>query len=263
MTELRSAIVSGGGGGIGSVVAHRLAELGYVVVVADANSEAAERVASALPVIDRGAHAAVSGDLTDVDVNRKAARAAAAMAPIGVLVNAVGISPKDNGRKRPFFDVSEDEWDTVMAVNVKAPFLLIKEAYEHMAQDGSASIVNILSITSKLGSGGLPGDVFPPFLPSSVAYGASKAALQNLTASLSRELSSRRIRVNGVAPGFVATAMTGGMPDAETIQMTTQVPMGRFGQPHEVTDAIEFLISDKASYITGTSLDVNGGWLTC
>ncbi len=150
-----------------------------------------------------------------------------------------------------------------MAVNVKAPLLLIQEAFELMPHDGTASIVNILSITSKLGTGGLPGDPFPPFLPSSIAYAASKAALQNLTASLSRELSSRKIRVNGVAPGFVATAMTGSIPDAETALMTSQVPMGRFAQPHEVGDAIEFLLSTKASYITGTSLDINGGWLTC
>ncbi|MGW1402958.1 SDR family NAD(P)-dependent oxidoreductase [Streptomyces sp. NPDC002405] len=264
MSTLQSAIVTGGGGGIGSVVARRLAELGYAVVVADAHAEAADRVAASLPAIQEGqVHPAVAGDLTTAEVNRTAVATAAGLAPIGVIVNAVGISPKEEGKKRPFFDVGEREWDLVMAVNVKAPFLLVKEAYERMAHDGSASIVNILSITSKLGTGGLPGDPFPPYLPSSVAYAASKAALQNLTASLARELVSRRIRVNGVAPGFVATTMTGGMPAAETDLMTGQVPMGRFGRPEEVADAIEFLISDKASYITGTSLDVNGGWLTC
>ncbi len=180
-----------------------------------------------------------------------------------VLINGVGISPKDNGRKRPFHEVSPEEWDTVMAVNVKAPLLAVQAAYAHMPAAGTASIVNILSIVSKWGTGGLPTDVFPPFLPSSVAYAASKGALQNLTASLSRELSSRRIRVNGVAPGFVQTQMTGGMPSAETQRMTDQIPMARFARPDEIADAIEFLISDKASYITGASLDVNGGALTC
>lgn len=255
-----SAIVTGGAGGIGRVVSERLARAGYRVVVADASAEAADATVASLP---NGPHRAVAGDLTDPAVNAAAVAAALELGPLTALVNGVGISPKEEGRKRPFFDVSPEEWDLVMAVNVKAPLLLVQAAYDKMPTDGSGAIVNILSIVAKLGTGGLPGDVFPPYLPSSVAYAASKAALQNLTASLSRELSSRHIRVNGVAPGFVQTQMTGGMPSAETQQMTAQVPMGRFAAPAEIADAIEFLLSDKASYITGASIDVNGGALTC
>lgn len=258
-----SAIVSGGGGGIGSVVCAHLAQAGYTVVVADANAEAAGRVASSLGGKNDVRHAAIAGDLTQSATNREAVAAAVDLGPLRAIVNAVGISPKDNGSKRPFFDVSPEEWDMVMAVNVKAPLLLVQAAYEAMEHDGSASVVNILSITSKWGTGGLSGDGFPPFLPSSVAYAASKAALQNLTASLARELSSRRIRVNGVAPGFVGTQMLDGMPSDETRLYTDQVPMGRFAQPDEVADAIDFLISPKAAYITGASLDINGGALTC
>jgi NAD(P)-dependent dehydrogenase (short-subunit alcohol dehydrogenase family) len=259
----RSAIVSGGGGGIGSVVSERLAAAGFHVVVADASQAAADHVVASLPTVGGARHATVAGDLTSPGANQAAVDAALDLGTLSVLVNAVGISPKDEGRKRPFFDVSPEEWDLVMAVNVKAPLLLIQAAFRHMPTDGSASIVNILSITSKSGTGGLAGDPFPPFMPSSVAYSTSKGALQNLTGSLARELSSFHIRVNGVAPGFVATPMTGGMPDAETKQMTDQVPMARFARPSEIADAIEFLISDKASYITGASLDVNGGALTC
>lgn len=261
MTTMRSAIVSGGAGGIGRIVSERLAENGYRVVVADA-SDAASAVAAALPG-PAGTHVGVSGDLTLPEVNRAAVEAARELGTLTAVVNGVGISPKDEGRKRPFFEVSPEEWDLVMAVNVKAPLLLTQEAFRHMPHDGSASIVNILSFVAKLGTGGLPTDVFPPYLPSSVAYAASKGALMNLTASLSRELSSFRIRVNGVAPGFVQTQMTGGMPSAETTQMTDQIPMARFAQPNEIADAIEFLLSEKASYITGASLDVNGGVLTC
>jgi NAD(P)-dependent dehydrogenase (short-subunit alcohol dehydrogenase family) len=263
MTEIiRSAIITGGAGGIGSVVSDRLARAGYRVVVADASADSAEHVAASLPT-PNGTHVAVAGDLTTTEANRAAVEAACGLGALTVLINGVGISPKEHGRKRPFFDVSPEEWDLVMAVNVKAPLLLVQEAFRHMPDDGSASIVNLLSITSRWGTGGLADDSFPPYLPSSVAYAASKGALQNLTASLSRELSSFRIRVNGVAPGFVQTQMTGGMPSAETQQMTSQIPMARFAWPSEIADAIEFLISDKASYITGASLDVNGGALTC
>lgn len=256
----RSAIVTGGAGGIGRVVSERLASAGYHVVIADASADQADTVAASLP---GGAHRVVAGDLTRPETNRAAVEAARALGELSVIINGVGISPKDEGRKRPFYDVSPDEWDLVMAVNVKAPMLLVQEAFRHMPSDGSASIVNILSIVSRLGAGGLPTDTFPPYLPSSIAYAASKGALQNLTASLSRELSSFGIRVNGVAPGFVQTQMTGGVPSTEAEQMIGQVPMARFAQPSEIADAIEFLISDKAGYITGTSIDVNGGMLTC
>lgn len=255
---LKSAIVTGGAGGIGSAVCRRLADLGYAVVVADANAEAAQATAASLP---GEMHAAVGGDLTATSTNREAVEAAVRLGPIGLLVNAVGISPKEGGRKKPFYDVTDEEWDLVMAVNVKAPFILVREAFRHMSTDGTASIINLLSITSRMATGGLPDATFGPFLPSSITYAASKAALQNMTASLARELAGLNIRVNGVAPGFVETPMTGGMPDMD--RMIAQIPAGRFAKPHEITDAIEFLVSDRASYINGTSLEVNGGWQTC
>lgn len=260
-TLTRTAIVTGGAGGIGSAISRRLATAGYAVVVADADAGAAELTAATLPEVDGADHRGFAGDLTDSAVNRALAEAAAAEAPIGVIVNAVGISPKRDGRKISFFEMSDDEWNRVMAVNVSAPFFLIREAFRHMPTDGTASIVNLLSITAKLGAGGAPDAVFPPHLPSTVAYAASKAALQNLTASLSRELAGHRIRVNGVAPGFVQTPMMGEVPPEGPL--LDQVPMHRFARPEEIADAVAFLVSDQASYITGTSLDVNGGWLTC
>jgi len=106
-----------------------------------------------------------------------------------------------------------------------------------------------------------PDAAFGPFLPSSVVYGASKAALQNLTASLAHELADFRIRVNGVAPGFVQTPMMGDVP--QDARLLGQVPMKRFATPEEIADAVAFLTGDQSTYITGTSLDVNGGFLTC
>lgn len=262
-TQPRSAIVTGGGGGIGRVISARLATAGYSVVVADADRESAERVAATLPAAAEQRHIAVAGDLTRRETNAAAVEAALSLGGLCVVVNGVGISPKADGRKRPFFDIDEDEWDLVLAVNLKAPLLLSQEAFRHMPGDGSASILNILSITSTWGTGGLPDDPFPPYLPSSAAYAASKAALQNLTGSLARELSSFNIRVNGVAPGFVATPMTGGMPSEETLRMIDQIPMGRFGEADEIADAVEFLVGNTARYINGASLAINGGALTC
>ena len=242
----RSAIVTGGAGGMGSLTCERLAELGYSVVVADSNGEGAQRVAAGLATVTPAQqHRGIGADLTTVDAARTAASAAKELGTLSVLVNAIGISPKKDGRKKPFFDISAEEWDRVMAVNLKAPFLIIRESYEAMPTDGTASIVNVLSITSKIGTGGLPDDTFPPFTPSSAVYGASKGALQNLTASLARELSSRQIRVNGVAPGHTATPMTAQVRIED--QLVSQVPLGRPGRPEEIADAIEFLISDKAS----------------
>ncbi|MEV4730099.1 SDR family NAD(P)-dependent oxidoreductase [Saccharopolyspora sp. NPDC049426] len=260
-TPKQTAIVTGGAGGLGSAICDRLARLGYGIVVADMNSESADKVATGLPEVAGTEHRGFAGDLTDSAVNRELAVFAGAGGPIGAVVNAVGISPKRNGRKIPFTELTDEEWHRVMAVNVAAPFFLIREVCPFMPADGSASIVNLLSITAKLGAGGVEGADFPPYLPSSIAYAASKAALQNLTASLSRELAGQRIRVNGVAPGFVQTPMLG-----EVIadgSLLSQVPMKRFAQPKEIADAVAFLVSEQASYITGTSLDINGGWLTC
>jgi len=257
----QTAIVTGGAGGVGSAICDRLARSGYTVIVADVDADAATALAARLPDTGGVAHRAFAGDLTSSAVNRDLAETAAAIAPIGVIVNAVGISPKNRGRKIPFTDLSDDDWHRVMAVNVAAPFFLIREAHRLMADDGTASIVNLLSITAKLGAGGPEDAAFPPYLPSNVAYAASKGALQNLTASLSRELAARRIRVNGVAPGFVQTPMMGEVPADGPL--LSQVPMKRFAQPEEIAHAIAFLISPRAAYISGTSLDINGGWLTC
>lgn len=262
LPELRSAIVTGGAGGIGSAICHRLAEAGYAVVVADASADAAVRVVGELPAVDGAPHRAIAGDLVTAAANRRAVEAAVSAAPIGAIVNAVGISPKDGGRKRAFFDISEAEWDAVIDVNLKAPFMLIREAHDHLPTDCTASIVNLLSIVAWMGTGGPADAPFGPTLPSSAAYAASKGGLRMLTASLARELAPRGVRVNGVAPGFVATPMMASVPSDDVNQLSAQVPLGRFATAEEVADAVAFLVSDSASYITGESIAVNGGWHT-
>lgn len=258
---VRTAIVSGGAGGIGREVCRRMAEKGYIVVVADADRDAATTVADGLPTVSHGEHQPFAGDLTDSGLNRALAEFATGIAPIGVVVNAVGISPKKNGEKIRLSDLDDATWNSVLAVNLSVPFFLMREASRLMPTDGTASIVNLLSITAKTGTGGPRDSHFSPFLPSTAAYGATKAGLHNLTVSLAHELADSKIRVNGVAPGYVRTPMMGSVPVDQRLLST--VPMNRFAEPEEVVDAIAFLASDRASYITGTSLDVNGGWVTC
>lgn len=257
----RTAIVTGGAGGIGSAICRRLAEAGYLVVVADVDQDAAQAVADALPRVEDAAHSGFAGDLTRSATNAELAAFAADLAPIGVIVNAVGISPKHDGRKIPLGELDDETWNRVLAVNVSAPFFLVREAHRFMPTDGSASIVNLLSVTATVGTGGPEGAPFHPRLPSTLVYGASKAALQNLTASLAHELAGLNVRVNGVAPGFVETPMTAAVPRDGGI--TDQVPLRRFARPEEVADAVAFLVSGQASYITGASLDINGGFTTC
>lgn len=255
--HLRSAIVTGGAGGIGRAVCQRLAEDGYAVVVADVDTDRATRVAADLPDVDGAQHVGFGGDLTVSAVNRRMAETAAAIAPIGVLVNGVGISPKSGGRKIPFWEVDDETWLRVLAVNLTAPFYAVRETFDLMPTDGSASIVNIESIAARMGVGGGL-DEFPPYLPSAIVYGASKAGLHNLTVSLVRELAHRSIRVNGVAPGFVATAM---MSSAVGGQLIDQLPTKRYADPCEVADAVAYLVSERAAYVNGACIDVNGGWL--
>lgn len=254
----RTAVVTGGAGEIGRAICRQLAADGYAVVVADLDQQAAENLAGELPGVSAGEHRGFAGDLAESAVNRELASFAGGIAPVGVVVNAVGISPKQDGKKIRFFDLSDELWNRVLAVNLTAPFYLMREVYRHMPHDGTASVVNLLSITGRTGSGAPADAHFGPFLPSAVAYGASKAALHNLTVSLSYELAEFRIRVNGVAPGYVQTPMMGGVAVDE--RLLASVPMNRFATPEEVADATSFLTGPKASYITGTSIDVNGGW---
>ena len=247
-------LVAGGAGGIGRHIVAQMVEAGYEVTIADLDREGAEQVRA-----DTGAARTWVGDLTAEKGVREAVDVARDGGVLHALVIATGISPKKDGRKRPFYEISLEEWSQVMAVNLTGTFLLCREAYPHLARDGRASIVTILSIMAKLGASG-PEGAFPPYSPSGAHYAASKAALHNLTVSVSRELAPEGIRCNGVAPGYVGAGMVG-TTDAELAQrMRSQVPLGRPASPEEIADVVGYLLSDRSAYITGETIDVDGGW---
>lgn len=251
------AIITGGAGSIGSEIGRRLASRGYRVCVADMNGDRARATASALGP----EHSWFAGDLGDEPTVEGLVAQVSAQGPIGAVVNAAGISPKHADGKLEVGEISADDFRKVLEVNTIAPFLLAKHARHHMPHDGTAAIVNILSIAVRMASGGVRGAVFPPFISSAAHYGASKAALHNLQVSLCRELAPERIRVNGVAPGFIATEMNANIPAFERQSVLDQIPMGRAGRPEDVADVVEFLVGPGSSYMTGAVIDVNGGWL--
>jgi 3-oxoacyl-[acyl-carrier protein] reductase len=143
--------------------------------------------------------------------------------------------------------MKEEEWDSVVAVNLKGVFNFSKALIRHMIRNRYGRIVNISSVVGLIGNLG------------QTNYAASKAGVLGLTKSLAREVASRGITVNAVAPGFIATAMTERLPEDVQKQFLGVIPMGRFGAPEEVAQAVNFLLSDEASYITGQVININGG----
>lgn len=248
-------LVAGGAGGIGRAIAQRMAKDGYEVTIADLDADRAEAAAEQV-----GAAHWVAADLSGEAGAQRAVEVACGGADLHALVNSQGISPKKDGRKRPFHEISFEEWNAVLAVNLTGPFLLAKAAYERLARDGTASIVSIISIAAKIAAAGPDDASFGPFNPSGAHYAASKAALKNLTASMARELAPLGIRCNGVSPGYVGSGMGGSTDPGLDATMRRQIPLGRSAQPEEVAAAVAFLLDPQSRYITGEVIDVDGGW---
>ena len=247
-------LVAGGAGGIGRHIVARMVTAGYEVTVADVDAARAEQVRR-----ETGAARVWVGDLATEDGAREAVAAARDSEVLHALVIASGISPKKNGRKRPFFEITLAEWNQVVSVNLTGPFLLCKAAYPHLARDGRAAIVAIVSIMAKLGASG-PDEAYPPYSPAGAHYAAAKAALRNLVYSMSRELAPLGIRCNGVSPGHVGTGMGGTTAGDLGRAVLTQIPLGRTARPEEIADVVDYLLGDRSTYITGEIVDVDGGW---
>ncbi len=236
------ALVTGASRGIGEAIARRLAAEGALVLAAARSADALERVVGEIAAAG-GKASALALDLADAaSIDAAVKSALAAHGEIHVLVNNAGVT-EDNLILR----MGRDAWDRVLATNLTGVFLLTQAVIKGMVRKRYGRIVNVTSVVGLMGNAG------------QANYAASKAGLIGLTMSVARELASRNITCNAVAPGFVATAMTEKMTDAAREAMSTQIPLGRLGAPDDVAAAAAFLASDEAAYITGTVVNVSGG----
>ena len=234
----RTALITGASGGIGSAIARALAAQGARVALSGTRVAPLEALAADLPDA-----AVLPCDLADgAAVDALVPRAVAALGQLDILVNNAGVT-RDNLAMR----MKDEEWDAVIRVNLEAAFRLCRAACKPMMR---ARFGRIVSITSVVGVTGNPGQV---------NYAASKAGLVGMSKALAQEVASRGITVNCVAPGFVTSAMTDALPEAQSAALTARIPAGRLGAGSDVAAAVVYLASAEAGYVTGQTLHVNGG----
>lgn len=239
----KSALVTGGSRGIGRAIALRLATQGADVAFSyKGNAAAAGETVAALEALGRQA-LAVQADVSDMAAAETVVKATiAAFGKVDILVNNAGITRDDL-----IMRMSEDAWREVLETNLFGAFWMIKAVTRPMLKARAGRIINMTSVSGQAGQTG------------QANYSAAKAGLIGLTKATARELASRGITCNAVAPGFVLTELTQGLPDALKDEITSRTPLGRFGTTQEIADAVAFLASDEAAYITGQVLAVDGG----
>jgi len=234
-----TALVTGASGGIGSAIARGLAAQGARLALSGSNAAKLERFRDELG----GEHVALACDLSDpAAVDALVPRAVEALGKLDVLVNNAGVT-RDNLAMR----MKDDEWDQVIRVNLEAAFRLIRAAAKPMMK---ARFGRVVSITSVVGQTGNPGQA---------NYAASKAGLVGMSKALAQELASRNITVNCVAPGFIRSAMTDVLPEAQKSALLGRIPAGDLGSGEDIAAAVVYLASREAGYVTGQTLHVNGG----
>lgn len=236
------AIVTGASRGIGKAIALRLAQNGANVVVTATKLESANKVADAIEKLGRKSLplAINVAEFSEAEALIKATTTE--FSKIDILVNNAGVT-RDNLLIR----MSQDQWDEVLAVNLKGSFNCIRAATKTFMKQRQGKIVNITSVVGMVGNAG------------QTNYCASKAGVIGLTKSVAKELAARNIQVNAVAPGFIATAMTAALPDEVKDNLVVAIPLGRIGSPEDVAGVVAFLASEDADYITGQVLNVDGG----
>ena len=234
-----TALVTGASGGIGSSICNALAGQGARLAVSGSNIEKLEAFRASLS----GEHVAVPCNLGDKDsVEALVPAALEKLGQIDILVNNAGVT-RDNLTMR----MKDEEWDEVIRINLEAAFRLMRAVTKPMMK---ARFGRIITITSVVGTTGNPGQA---------NYAASKGGLTAMSKAIAQEIASRNVTVNCVAPGFIATAMTQTLPDAQKEALNARIPMGRMGEGSDIGAAVAYLASREAGYITGQTIHVNGG----
>jgi len=239
----RVAIVTGGAGGIGLAVGRRLAAAGAKVVLVDLRRDA---VSAAAESLGPGATAVQADVGSAAEVEGLVARTLEREGRIDILINNAGIM----GRTAPLWELSVDEWNHVLAVDLTSVFLVSRAIVPHMRARRSGAIVSVASIAGKEGT------------PNLIPYTVAKAGIIAFTKALGKEVVADGIRVNCVAPGVVDTPLLGQLPATATQVMLSKAPMGRFGTADEVAAVVQFLASDDASFVTAQCFDASGGRAT-
>jgi 3-oxoacyl-[acyl-carrier protein] reductase len=236
------AVVTGSARGIGREIAQLLCEYGYSVVLSDINRETLEKTGAEFQSRGWKTLTCPANVSVPADAERMVDETLAAFKRIDVLVNNAGIT-----RDGLIMRMSEEQWDSVIDVNLKGTFLMSKAVCRPMLKQRSGSVINIASVIGLMGNAG------------QANYAASKGGIIALTKSFARETAARGIRANAIAPGFISSEMTDVLPEKVKEQMMGQIPMARFGRPLDVANAVLFLCSGLSEYITGQVLTIDGG----
>jgi 3-oxoacyl-[acyl-carrier protein] reductase len=238
----RVALITGGGQGIGRAIALKLAREGSDIAVVDVNLEKAQEVAGKIGEMGRKTMALKVDVSSPKECEEMTESVVSGLGALHILVNNAGIT-----RDALVMRMKEDEWDQVLNVNLKGPYNCTRSAVKFMSKQRYGRIVNIASIVGLMGNAGQGN------------YAASKAGLIGFTKTVAREFAVRNITCNAVAPGFIETQMTQALSEKVRESLAAQIPMGRLGTPDDVAEAVLFLATDAAGYITGHVLNVNGG----
>jgi len=234
------AIVTGSARGIGRAIALKLAEVGATVVVSDIAD--AEPVAEEIRAMKRQSLAIPANVSLSSDVNTLVDAVISNYGRVDILVNNAGIA-----RDQLLLRMSDEDWDAVLNVNLKSVFLCTRAVLRHMIKQRWGRIINISSIVGIVGN------------PGQANYAAAKAGIIGFTKTLAKEVGSRGITVNALAPGFIETQMTQQLGEEQRQELMRRIPLGSLGSPRDVAEAVAFLASEEAKYITGQVLGVDGG----